>query len=197
MSRFVALFTALLAVINPLGSVAAENPPTGEKPVTVRMQTNMGTIVLELDSEKAPATVENFVDYAKSGFYDGTVFHRVIPGFMIQGGGFEPGMNQKPTRASIKNEADNGLANDSGTIAMARTSDPNSATSQFFINAKDNDFLNYTSSSPQGWGYCVFGKVVEGMDVVQKIEKVATGSKGMHQDVPTEDVVIEKVTVDE
>ncbi len=165
--------------------------------MTVRMQTNMGTIVLELDSEKAPATVENFVDYAKSGFYDGTVFHRVIPGFMIQGGGFEPGMNQKPTRASIKNEADNGLANDSGTIAMARTSDPNSATSQFFINAKDNDFLNHTSSSPQGWGYCVFGKVVEGMDVVQKIEKVATGSKGMHQDVPTEDVVIEKVTVDE
>lgn len=165
--------------------------------MTVRMQTNMGTIVLELDSEKAPATVENFVDYAKSGFYDGTVFHRVIPGFMIQGGGFEPGMNQKPTRASIKNEADNGLANDIGTIAMARTSDPNSATSQFFINAKDNDFLNYTSSSPQGWGYCVFGKVVEGMDVVQKIEKVATGSKGMHQDVPTEDVVIEKVTVDE
>jgi peptidyl-prolyl cis-trans isomerase B (cyclophilin B) len=197
MSRFVALFTALLAVINPLGSIAAENPSTGEKPVTVRMQTNMGTIVLELDSEKAPATVENFVDYAKSGFYDGTVFHRVIPGFMIQGGGFEPGMNQKPTRASIKNEADNGLANDIGTIAMARTSDPNSATSQFFINAKDNDFLNYTSSSPQGWGYCVFGKVVEGMDVVQKIEKVATGSKGMHQDVPTEDVVIEKVTVDE
>jgi len=197
MSRFVALFTALLAVINPLGSIAAENLSTGEKPVTVRMQTNMGTIVLELDSEKAPATVENFVDYAKSGFYDGTVFHRVIPGFMIQGGGFEPGMNQKPTRASIKNEADNGLANDIGTIAMARTSDPNSATSQFFINAKDNDFLNYTSSSPQGWGYCVFGKVVEGMDVVQKIEKVATGSKGMHQDVPTEDVVIEKVTVDE
>ena len=161
------------------------------------MQTNMGTIVLELDSEKAPATVENFVDYAKSGFYDGTVFHRVIPGFMIQGGGFEPGMNQKPTRASIKNEADNGLANDSGTIAMARTSDPNSATSQFLINVKDNDFLNYTSSSPQGWGYCVFGEVVEGMDVVQKIEKVATGSKGMHQDVPTEDVLIEKVTIDE
>jgi peptidyl-prolyl cis-trans isomerase B (cyclophilin B) len=161
------------------------------------MQTNMGTIVLELNSKKAPATVENFVDYAKSGFYDGTVFHRVIPGFMIQGGGFEPGMNQKPTRASIKNEADNGLANDNGTIAMARTSDPNSATSQFFINVKDNDFLNYTSSSPQGWGYCVFGKVVEGMDVIQKIEKVATGSKGMHQDVPTEDVLIEKVTIDE
>jgi peptidyl-prolyl cis-trans isomerase B (cyclophilin B) len=161
------------------------------------MQTNMGTIVLELNSEKAPATVENFVDYAKSGFYDGTVFHRVIPGFMIQGGGFEPGMNQKPTRASIKNEADSGLTNDNGTIAMARTSDPNSATSQFFINVKDNDFLNYTSSTPQGWGYCVFGKVVEGMDVVQKIEKVATGSRGMHQDVPTEDVLIEKVTVDD
>ena len=165
--------------------------------MTVRMQTNIGTIVLELNSEKAPATVENFVGYAKSGFYDGTVFHRVIPGFMIQGGGFEPGMNQKPTRASIKNEADSGLTNDNGTIAMARTSDPNSATSQFFINVKDNDFLNYTSSTPQGWGYCVFGKVVEGMDVVQKIEKVATGSRGMHQDVPTEDVVIEKVTVDD
>ena len=165
--------------------------------MTVRMQTNMGTIVLELDSEKAPATVENFVDYAKSGFYDGTVFHRVIPGFMIQGGGFEPGMNQKPTRAAIKNEADNGLTNDNGTVAMARTSDPNSATSQFFINVKDNDFLNYTSSTPQGWGYCVFGKVTEGMDVVQKIEKVATGSRGMHQDVPTEDVVIEKVTIDD
>ena len=163
--------------------------------MTVRMQTNMGTIVLELNSEKAPATVENFVDYAKSGFYDGTVFHRVIPGFMIQGGGFEPGMNQKPTRASIKNEADNGLTNDNGTIAMARTSDPNSATSQFFINVKDNDFLNYTASTPQGWGYCVFGKVVEGMDVIEKIEKVATGSRGMHQDVPTDDVVIEKVTV--
>jgi peptidyl-prolyl cis-trans isomerase B (cyclophilin B) len=197
MSRFVALFTALLAVTNPLGSVAAENSSTGEKPVTVRMQTNMGTIVLELNSEKAPATVGNFVDYAKSGFYDGTVFHRVIPDFMIQGGGFEPGMNQKPTRASIKNEADNGLTNDNGTIAMARTSDPNSATSQFFINVKDNEFLNYTSPTPQGWGYCVFGKVVEGMDVVQKIEKVATGSRGMHQDVPTEDVVIEKVTVDD
>ena len=165
--------------------------------MTVRMQTNMGTIVLELDSEKAPATVENFVDYAKSGFYDGTVFHRVIPGFMIQGGGFEPGMNQKPTRAAIKNEADNGLTNDNGTVAMARTSDPNSATSQFFINVKDNDFLNYTSSTPQGWGYCVFGKVTEGMDVVHKIEKVATGSRGMHQDVPTEDVVIEKVTIDD
>ena len=165
--------------------------------MTVRMQTNMGTIVLELDSEKAPATVENFAEYAKSGFYDGTVFHRVIPGFMIQGGGFEPGMNQKPTRAAIKNEADNGLTNDNGTIAMARTSDPNSATSQFFINVKDNDFLNYTSSTPQGWGYCVFGKVTQGMDVVHKIEKVATGSRGMHQDVPTEDVVIEKVTIDD
>ena len=165
--------------------------------MTVRMQTNKGTIVLELDAEKAPETVANFVEYAKSGFYDGTIFHRVIPGFMIQGGGFEPGMTQKKTRDPIKNEADNGLKNDLGTIAMARTPDPNSATAQFFINAKDNGFLNYTAATAQGWGYCVFGKVVEGIDVVQDIEKVATTSRGGHQDVPQEDVVIETVTVEE
>lgn len=163
--------------------------------MTVRMETNMGTIVLELDAEKAPVSVENFVEYAKSGHYDGTIFHRVIPGFMIQGGGFEPGMSQKDTRDPIKNEADNGLENDTGTIAMARTPDPDSATSQFFINVKDNDFLNYRSSTPQGWGYAVFGKVVEGMDVVKKIEAVSTGRSGMHQDVPVEDVVIEKVAI--
>lgn len=164
--------------------------------MTVSMQTNKGNIVLELDADKTPVTVANFLEYAKAGFYDGTVFHRVIPGFMIQGGGFEPGMSEKSTQAPIKNEADNGLANELGTIAMARTSDPNSASSQFFINAKDNGFLNHTAPTGQGWGYCVFGKVVEGLDVVQGIEKVATGNSGGHQDVPAEDVVIEKVTVE-
>lgn len=163
----------------------------------VQMQTNKGTIVLELDEEKAPITVANFVEYATSGFYDGTIFHRVIPGFMIQGGGFEPDMSQKPVRDSIKNEADNGLTNDLGTIAMARTPDPDSATAQFFINAKDNGFLNFTAPNSQGWGYCVFGKVTEGLDVMQDIEKVATGNSGGHQDVPTEDVIIEKVTVED
>lgn len=172
-------------------------PDQGAEPVTVRMQTTMGDIVLELDAEKAPVTVENFLEYARAGFYDGTIFHRVIPNFMIQGGGFEPGMNQKETRAPIKNEADNGLKNVEGAIAMARTPDPHSASSQFFINVKDNDFLNFTSPTPQGWGYCVFGRVTEGLDVVHAIEKVATGSRGGHQDVPQEDVVIEKVTVEE
>jgi peptidyl-prolyl cis-trans isomerase B (cyclophilin B) len=159
------------------------------------MQTNKGTIVLELDAEKAPETVANFLEYARSGFYDGTIFHRVIPGFMIQGGGFEPGMKQKGTRAPIKNEADNGLTNDLGSIAMARTSDPHSATAQFFINAKDNGFLNYTKPNAQGWGYCVFGKVVDGIDVVKNIEQVSTTSRAGHQDVPQEDVVIESVRV--
>ena len=163
----------------------------------VNMQTSKGAIVLELNEEKAPVTVANFVEYAKSGFFDGTIFHRVIPGFMIQGGGFEPGMSQKPTRDPIKNEADNGLANDLGTIAMARTSDPESATAQFFINAKDNGFLNFTAPTPQGWGYCVFGKVTEGIEVLQDIEQVATGNSGGHQDVPVEDVVIEKITVED
>ncbi len=163
--------------------------------MTVQMQTNKGTIVLELDAEKAPGTVANFVEYANAGFYDGTIFHRVIPGFMIQGGGFEPGMDQKKTREPIQNEADNGLKNDLGTIAMARTSNPHSATAQFFINVKDNGFLNHSAPTSQGWGYCVFGKVVEGLDVVQDIEKVSTTSRGGHQDVPVEDVVIEKVTV--
>jgi len=146
----------------------------------------------------APETVANFLEYARSGFYDGTIFHRVIPGFMIQGGGFEPGMQQKPTRDPIKNEADNGLKNETGTIAMARTPDPHSATAQFFINVKDNSFLDFTAPTAQGWGYCVFGKVVEGMDVVRAIEQVATGAHPSgHRDVPLEDVVIEKVTVEE
>ena len=161
----------------------------------VKLHTNFGTIVLELDAAKAPETVKNFLAYVESGHYDNTVFHRVIDGFMIQGGGFEPGMNQKPTNAPIQNEAANGLKNDRYTVAMARTGDPHSATAQFFINVKDNAFLNHTAPSGQGWGYCVFGKVVEGMDVVDKIKGVRTGSKGFHQDVPVDDVLIQKAEV--
>ena len=161
----------------------------------VELHTNHGVIKLELDAEKAPKTVENFLNYVKKGHYDGTVFHRVINGFMIQGGGFEPGLKQKPTDAPIDNEANNGLKNDAYTIAMARTNDPHSATAQFFINVNDNDFLNHSSPTPQGWGYTVFGKVVEGQDVVDKIKAVKTGSKGFHQDVPSDDVVIEKAVV--
>jgi peptidyl-prolyl cis-trans isomerase B (cyclophilin B) len=158
----------------------------------VELQTSAGVIRLELDDEKAPLTVENFLSYVNEGHYDGTVFHRVIKGFMVQGGGFEPGMKQKPTRASIKNEANNGLKNDKYTIAMARTSDPHSASAQFFINGTDNDFLNFKSESGSGWGYAVFGKVVEGQAVVDQIEKVKTGNKSGHGDVPLDDVVITK-----
>lgn len=158
----------------------------------VKLHTNFGVIVLELDAAKAPETVANFLKYVEAKHYDNTIFHRVIDGFMIQGGGFEPGMKQKPTSQPIQNEAGNGLKNDVYTIAMARTSAPHSATAQFFINVTNNDFLNYTSASPQGWGYCVFGKVVEGQDVVDRIKKVRTGSKAGHQDVPLEDVVIER-----
>ncbi|HKX53971.1 MAG TPA: peptidylprolyl isomerase [Nitrosospira sp.] len=161
----------------------------------IRLHTNYGDIMLELDREKAPITVQNFIDYVNSGHYDNTIFHRVIDGFMIQGGGFEPGMIQKKTRAPITNEAGNGLKNDQYTIAMARTSDPHSATGQFFINVKDNDFLNYKSSTAQGYGYCVFGRVVEGMDVVDKIKKVKTGTLSGHQDVPVENVILEKAEV--
>ncbi|MEM8845294.1 MAG: peptidylprolyl isomerase [Pseudomonadota bacterium] len=161
----------------------------------VKLETNKGDIVLELDAENAPISTENFLEYVNNGFYDGTIFHRVIKDFMIQGGGFEVTMNQKQSGAAIKNEANNGLKNNKGTIAMARTPNPHSATAQFFINVKDNDFLNFTSESPQGWGYAVFGKVVEGMDVVESIETVATGNHGGHQDVPLEAVVIEKATV--
>jgi peptidyl-prolyl cis-trans isomerase B (cyclophilin B) len=159
------------------------------------MRTTFGDIHLALDAEKAPLTCANFIAYARDGFYDGTIFHRVIDNFMIQGGGFEVGMNQKPTGHPIDNEADNGLKNDAGSIAMARTPDPHSATAQFFINVSDNDFLNHTGKTQQGWGYAVFGKVVEGMDVVEKIKGVRTGSAGGHQDVPVEDVVIESVEV--
>lgn len=163
----------------------------------VKLNTNKGTIVLELDAAKAPKTVANFLQYAKDGFYNGTIFHRVINGFMIQGGGMQPGMKEKPTREPVENEAANGLQNERGTIAMARTPDPHSATAQFFINVADNNFLNYRSSTADGFGYCVFGKVVEGMDVVDAIKGVATGSQGFHQDVPKEDIIIESVEVDE
>jgi len=159
------------------------------------MQTSMGDFVIDLEDEKAPETVRNFLQYASDGFYDNTVFHRVIDGFMIQGGGFEPGMKQKPTRAPVQNEAANGLKNALHTVAMARTSDPHSATAQFFINVTDNDFLDHRAPTPDAYGYCVFGKVVEGTDVVDRIAKVRTGSRGFHQDVPTEDVVIRKAEV--
>ena len=163
--------------------------------MAVKLHTNHGIITLELDAEKAPVTVANFLAYVESGHYNNTVFHRVIDGFMIQGGGFAPGMTQKPCGAPITNEADNGLKNDHYTVAMARTGDPHSATAQFFINVADNDFLNHRSPDLQGWGYCVFGKVSEGMDVVDAIRKVKTGSSGFHQDVPKEDVIIERAEV--
>ena len=161
----------------------------------VKLSTNHGDIVLQLNAEKAPLTTENFVQYVKEGHYDGTVFHRVIKGFMIQGGGFEAGMNQKNTRASIQNEADNGLKNTKYSIAMARTMEPHSASAQFFINAADNGFLNHNAKTAQGWGYAVFGEVTEGREVVDAIEKVATGSKAGHQDVPKDDVIIEKAEI--
>ena len=161
----------------------------------IRFITNHGNIDVELDFDKAPATAANFEQYAKDGFYNGTIFHRVIPGFMIQGGGMESGMKEKDTREPITNEADNGLKNARGTIAMARTSDPHSASAQFFINLVDNHFLNHTSKTNAGWGYAVFGKVVAGMDIVDKIATVKTGRSGMHRDVPQEEVVIEKTEI--
>ena len=161
----------------------------------VRLHTSFGIIALDLDAERAPETVKNFLAYVESGFYSNTVFHRVIDGFMVQGGGFEPGMSQKSTRGTIKNEADNGLKNERYTIAMARTSEPHSASSQFFINVKDNGLLDHTGTNAQGWGYCVFGKVVEGRDVVDKIKQVKTGKRGGHADVPVEDVIIERAEV--
>lgn len=162
----------------------------------IKLHTSEGIISLELDAEKAPATVANFERYAREGFYDGTIFHRVIDGFMIQGGGLNADMINKPTHEPIQNEADNGLGNDRGTVAMARTNDPHSATAQFFINVKDNAFLNHRMPSGDGWGYCVFGKVVDGMDVVDRIKSVATTTVSFHQDVPVEPVLIEKVEFD-
>lgn len=163
----------------------------------ITLHTNFGDISLTLFADKAPKTVENFLSYAKDGFYDNTIFHRVIDGFMIQGGGMAPGMEEKETKAPIANEANNGVANSKGTIAMARTNDPHSATAQFFINVSDNSFLNFRSESMDGWGYCAFGEVTDGMDVVEKIKGVKTGNYGYHQDVPVEDVVITSVTVSE
>jgi peptidyl-prolyl cis-trans isomerase B (cyclophilin B) len=161
----------------------------------IKMETSMGDIVIELDFEKAPKSAANFQQYVEEGFYDGLIFHRVISNFMIQGGGMDPDMKEKATRAPIENEANNGLTNDKYTLAMARTMDPHSASSQFFINVKDNGFLNFSSETPQGWGYAVFGKVVEGQDTVDKIKDVATGRHGYHDDVPLESVVINKATV--
>lgn len=197
--RLPGLVLALLLALGVGGMAqAASSTPNQGKSMTsprVSLQTNHGDIVIELDAEKASKTVENFLSYVKEGFYDGTIFHRIINNFMIQGGGFEPGMKQKQTHAPIENEANNGLKNDRYTVAMARTADPHSATAQFFINVADNDFLNFTAPTPNGWGYAVFGKVVEGTDVVDEIKSVKTGSKGFHQDVPVEDVVIEKASV--
>ena len=161
----------------------------------VTLKTNFGDITLELFEDKAPKTVANFLSYVQDGFFDNTIFHRVINNFMVQGGGFTEDMEQKETKAPIENEANNGVANEVGTIAMARTQDPHSATSQFFINVNNNDFLNHTSESANGWGYCAFGKVTEGMDVVEKIKAVKTGNSGYHQDVPVEPVIIEKAFV--
>jgi peptidyl-prolyl cis-trans isomerase B (cyclophilin B) len=181
----------ILALILGVGM----NVQAAEKPVIVKLETSQGDITLELYPDKAPATVANFVQYVKDGFFNGTIFHRIINGFMIQGGGLDAGMNPKPTRAPVKNEADNGLTNDAYTIAMARTMDPHSATAQFFINVADNTMLNHTGKTPQGWGYAVFGKVVKGKDVVDKIKAVATTNKSMHQNVPVEPVTITKAEV--
>jgi peptidyl-prolyl cis-trans isomerase B (cyclophilin B) len=184
--------TMKIAWISALSVLAAVTPAVAGDNPKVLIETTNGNIVLELYADKAPETVKNFLTYVDDGFYNGTIFHRVIPNFMIQGGGFTADMKQKRTRPPIKNEADNGLKNDRGTIAMARTQDPNSATAQFFINSADNDFLNHTGKTPQGWGYAVFGRVVEGMEVVDAISAVKTGNMGMHQDVPKTAVVISK-----
>jgi cyclophilin family peptidyl-prolyl cis-trans isomerase len=187
-----------LCLLMPLLATAqTPDEPTTENPVVI-LHTNHGAITLELFEDQAPQSVANFIQYARDGHYDGTLFHRVIPNFMIQGGGFDTDFQQKPTREPIENEADNGLANERGTLAMARTNDPHSATSQFFVNVTDNEFLNHRSkASGQTWGYAVFGRVSDGMDVVDAIRAVDTGRRGMHQDVPVEDVIIERVEIPE
>ncbi len=187
-------FIFLVLVLFSTLSFATEKKMS-EKQSKVKLSTNLGDIVIQLDTEKAPATAENFITYVKEGFYDGTIFHRIIPGFMAQGGGFDTDFAQKKTGSPIKNEADNGLKNDRGTLAMARTSDPDSATAQFFINYKNNDFLNYSSPTPNGWGYAVFGSVVEGMEVVDKMAEAPTTTRGGHQDVPVNDIIIEKAEI--
>ena len=194
--KTVFLAVAIISASSLLSTAFAENEAPTFKNTMVTLKTNKGDIQISLNAEKAPESVKNFLNYASSGHYDGTIFHRVIKGFMVQGGGFEPGMEQKAVSASIVNEADNGLKNDKYTVAMARTNEPHSATSQFFINVKDNDFLNHSSPTPRGWGYAVFGEVVEGKDIVKEIEKVATGQAGPFGDVPLEDVIIESVVID-
>ncbi len=189
---FLLLLAAFLAVSFQFTSAA---PLWAKGNTLVKLETNMGVIVVELDDAKAPKTVANFKKYVESGFYDGTIFHRVIDNFMIQGGGMTKDMKQKPTEAPVQNEANNGLTNAKYTIAMARTNDPHSATAQFFINVKDNAFLDHKSQTAQGWGYCVFGKVMEGQDVVDKIKSVPTKTAGFYENVPVEPVVIEKATI--
>ena len=184
----VCLMVGLILGAGPLARAERSHP-------LVKLETSMGDITLELYPDKAPVTVANFLEYVKAGFFDGTIFHRVINGFMIQGGGLDAQMNKKPTRAPIKNEADNGLTNDAYTVAMARTNDPNSATAQFFISVANNTFLNHTAKTPQGWGYAVFGKVVKGKEVVDKIKAVPTATKGMYENVPVEPMTIVKATV--
>lgn len=188
------IFVYLMLFLFSTLSFATENKMSDTQ-TKVKMTTSLGAFVIQLDHAKAPVSAANFVDYVKSGFYNGTIFHRVIPGFMAQGGGFDSSFAQKDTKAPIKNEADNGLKNKRGTLAMARTNDPNSATAQFFINYKDNGFLDHTSPTPSGWGYAVFGEVIEGMDVVDEMAKQPTGNRGMHQDVPKTDIVIEKAEI--
>ena len=196
LARRVSIAALAAALSLSLAALAQTQPssclPKGNSPMKVKLTTSMGPIVIELDEAKAPISAKNFLSYVDSGHYDGTIFHRVIDGFMVQGGGFSADMKQKPVNAPIKNEGANGLKNDNYTVAMARTGVRDSATSQFFINVKDNDFLNYSGESQQGWGYAVFGKVVEGKEVVDKIKKVATGTAGGMQNVPNEPVVIEK-----
>ena len=186
MKKF-AITALALGALALAGITVAKDPATNPR---VTLTTSAGVIEIELDAQKAPGTVKNFLEYVDTGFYNGTIFHRVIPGFMVQGGGFQPGMKEKPTRAPIKNEADNGLKNLAGTVAMARTPDPHSASAQFFINTVDNAFLDHRGKTAQGWGYAVFGKVTKGMDVVKKIEAAPTRNAGGHQDVPAKDVVI-------
>jgi len=202
--RFLSLIVASVLSATPVYSQSSSTSSTGSTmnqtattttTPRVKLQTSMGDITIALAADKAPKSVENFLTYVRDGFYDATVFHRVIDGFMIQGGGFEAGLKQKTTRAPIDNEANNGLKNARYTLAMARTNDPHSATAQFFINVSDNDFLNHSAPTAQGWGYAVFGEVVEGMEVVDAIKGVKTGNKGFHQNVPVEDVVIVRATV--
>ncbi len=190
--RKIIIFIMLLLTSTLSFSTEKTMPTTSSK---VKLTTTLGEITIQLNAEKAPISSENFLTYVKQGFYDGTIFHRVIPGFMAQGGGFDVNFTQKPTLAAIKNEADNGLTNARGTVAMARTNDPDSATAQFFINYKDNTFLNHTGKNASGWGYAVFAEVVEGMDVVDAMAKQATGSKGPYQDVPNENIIITKAEI--